>query len=335
MRSNKICAATWDKYTMNSHKQRLGSIKATIDTKSPKVYPHLINRAKKEQMLEERYTQIEHENRILLKKMSRIMRTTSMDNLNLVKPKSLNSVVRKNELRRIMAENQKILTRIQGRKPYYDRREWDKHEVNHSKFLDNLRDKPVKTLPLLNDKYANAGRSHSAGAKRLLLAPIEDEEGKENVHVIKGAKKKSAAPKPSPIRAGRAAKGKGASPKKKDRVEISKGGRSIDGQYVIVTVDEVFKPEHGLEFKSYDLDTSEHHETLVLFSTIETLVPDDLLKPEKREELSNTLMERLKFNGADLVFDSEAAAVAAADELEKNIPAADDAEQSYGESFEN
>jgi hypothetical protein len=37
--------------------------KAVLSTESPHVYPHLVNQAKKEQLLEERYTQIEYENR--------------------------------------------------------------------------------------------------------------------------------------------------------------------------------------------------------------------------------------------------------------------------------
>lgn len=106
---------------------------------------------------------------------------------------------------------------------------------------------------------------------------------------------------------GKGKKAAGRSPSKKgktgDRVEISKGGKSIDGQYVIVTVDEVFKPEHGLEFKSYDLDTSEYHEVKVSMETIKNLVDENLLKKENREELSNTLMARLKFEGSDLKFD--------------------------------
>jgi len=298
--ANKICGSTWDRQAMNSHKMRLGQIKSHIDTQAPKVYPHLINRSKKEQMLEERYTQIEYENRILLKKMSRIMRTSSIDNLNYIKPKSLNSVVRKNELRKIMDENQQILKRIQNRRPYYNRKEWDNHEINHSKYLENIRERPVKTLPLLNDKYANQ-RSHSAPPRRnqgLLLAPIDDD---AEQHVIRKAKPA----RPTPLKSkGSAQKKK--SPKKKgaDRVEISKGGKSIDGQFVIVTVDEIFKPEHCLEFKSYDLDTSEHHEVKVSFDTIKTLVDPAKLNQDKREELSNDLMARLKFDGSDLKFDS-------------------------------
>lgn len=338
VQANKICSSTWDRQAMNSHKQRLGAIKSHIDTQAPKVYPHLINRSKKEQMLEERYTQIEYENRILLKKMSRIMRTNSMDNLNYVKPKSLNSVVRKNELRKIMDENQKILSRIQSRRPYYNRKEWDNHEVNHSKYLTNLRDRPVKTLPLLNDKYA---RSHSAPPKRqALLAPIDDENGQHTIQNKKRGNKAATGRKGAG-----GAKGKKGSPKKKggDRVEISKGGRSIDGQYVIVTVDEVLKPQHGLEFKSYDLDTSEHHECLVTFDTIKLLIDDEALL-NNNEELANVLMSRLKFEGENLVFDDSPGPVpadASAEEQTAQTTAEPDAkaeaapekkmDESYGE----
>lgn len=65
----------------------------------------------------------------------------------------------------------------------------------------------------------------------------------------------------------------------------------------------MFKPEHGLEFKSYDLDTSEHHQVMIPMEKIKTLVDESLLKKENREELSNTLMGRLKFEGSNLKFD--------------------------------
>lgn len=55
----------------------------------------------------ERYHQIDYENRILLKKMSDIMRTHSLDNINpnAGRVKSLNADLRKRELRKIMDEN--------------------------------------------------------------------------------------------------------------------------------------------------------------------------------------------------------------------------------------
>merc|ERR1740123_622605 len=62
---------------------------------------------KKEQMLEERYTEIDRENRILLKKMSDIAKQTPPNSARVPGgPHSLNRDARKRELLRITSDNQ-------------------------------------------------------------------------------------------------------------------------------------------------------------------------------------------------------------------------------------
>lgn len=63
--------------------------------------------------------------------------------MNPVRPRSLNAVSRKKELKRIMGENQAILKRIQERKPFYNRKNWDEHQQQHSKHLNNIKERPV------------------------------------------------------------------------------------------------------------------------------------------------------------------------------------------------
>merc|ERR1719195_2438130 len=74
---------------------------------------------KKEQMLEERYTEIDRENRILLKKMSNIAKQTPPNSARVPGPHSLNRDARKRELLRITSDNQAILKRIQQAQPVY------------------------------------------------------------------------------------------------------------------------------------------------------------------------------------------------------------------------
>lgn len=76
-----------------------------------------IRNAKKDAMLERRYTEIERENRILLEKMSNIMQThkPSLYNPNRVEKASLNREYRKKELMKITVENQAILRRLQDK----------------------------------------------------------------------------------------------------------------------------------------------------------------------------------------------------------------------------
>lgn len=51
-------------------------MKCSIDNKSPRQATHLRTKAKKNALMEERIDQIEAENRLLLEKMSHIMRVS-------------------------------------------------------------------------------------------------------------------------------------------------------------------------------------------------------------------------------------------------------------------
>lgn len=124
------------------HLKKLASIKSSIKVDGPKEYAHLKTKPKKNQMLEERYTEIERENRILLEKMTNILQNPkgiSHANAHLntlgnptmqsqgleagqsaMNPtasqigfkKSLNREARKRELMKITRENQVILKRL-------------------------------------------------------------------------------------------------------------------------------------------------------------------------------------------------------------------------------
>jgi len=48
-------------------------MKPTVEIREPSQFRHLKKKYKKTQMLEDRYTEIERENRILLEKMTNIM----------------------------------------------------------------------------------------------------------------------------------------------------------------------------------------------------------------------------------------------------------------------
>ena len=112
---NKACHARFVKAQQERHKKKLREMKASIDTKEPHTRQGGKRRnPKKEQMMEERYAQIERDNRLLLEKMSYIMRHQSMDIREDTGEysQSLNRERRKRELQRITRENQKILARI-------------------------------------------------------------------------------------------------------------------------------------------------------------------------------------------------------------------------------
>merc|ERR1711988_380836 len=97
---------------------------------------------------------------------------------------------------------------------------------------------------------------------------------------------------------------------------VSQGGHHIDGQYVLVTVDEIKSP-HALYFRTYDLETSEQCGIKVSFEEMKNLIADTgLLHSSRREELANHLLPRLRFRDEKLVLDTSG-------EVTKATPAKD------------
>lgn len=126
------------------HRAKLTTIKSSIDNSEPHRPTHLRKNLKKEQMKEERYAEIERENRILLEKMSFIMQNESLDNKNQAVgySHSLNKEQRKRELQKITSENQAILRRIQMREPTYDRIQWEEDARKNQQYAQNIREFP-------------------------------------------------------------------------------------------------------------------------------------------------------------------------------------------------
>jgi len=133
---------------------------------------HLRNNLKREQLLEERYHEIDRENRILLQKMSDIMRNPASGSTRTASgPPSLNRDSRKVELMRITSENQGILKRIQRAQPVYNHVAWDDSYRRNTQYLKNSSEYPVvlkrkassprRLLPL---SAANGELSQGSGA---------------------------------------------------------------------------------------------------------------------------------------------------------------------------
>lgn len=91
--------------------------------------------------MEERFAQIETENRLLLEKMSHIMRFKGgidCTNDSVKYSHSLGNDRRKRELQRITKENQKILKRIQNAKPTYNHARWEEEAKRSDDILQNI-----------------------------------------------------------------------------------------------------------------------------------------------------------------------------------------------------
>ncbi|CAE7187118.1 Cfap97d1 [Symbiodinium pilosum] len=125
-------------------RSRIRNVKPQIDTRPPEsmALDHVRNNLKREQLLEERYHAIDRDNRILLQKMSDIMKTPSAKSgLGGVQssPTSLTRDARKAELSRITQENLAILKRIQQAQPVYSHVEWDDSYRRSQTYLKRYR----------------------------------------------------------------------------------------------------------------------------------------------------------------------------------------------------
>mmetsp|Transcript_41763 Transcript_41763/g.75823 ORF Transcript_41763/g.75823 Transcript_41763/m.75823 type:complete len:286 (+) Transcript_41763:119-976(+) len=161
---NKICHQRNQERLNNLHQRRLQEIRPEVDTRPPSVcrIGHVRTNLKREQLLEERYYQIDRDNRILLQKMSDIMRSPGYSSMRARSgPVSMNKDARKVELMRITQENQNILKRIQRAQPMYNHVEWEDSYRASTGYMKNLCEYP----PALTK-----GRTSRAGS----LKPIQD-----------------------------------------------------------------------------------------------------------------------------------------------------------------
>ncbi|CAI2369270.1 unnamed protein product [Moneuplotes crassus] len=190
------------------HLNEIRCAKSLLDNSVPGSMRLRKGNPKKERMLEERYTEIERANRILLEKMANIIGTKNPVHHNLrqqptklsssffmpglnVKP-SLNSDKRKRELNRINFENNKLLRRLQSKKPTYDIVRWAKDRRKNEKIIQNISAYPhiigkrnqsvpkkrlIKIKHSANTTHEPHGKMVFPGAKR--MKSIGDDSGED------------------------------------------------------------------------------------------------------------------------------------------------------------
>ena len=147
---NKICAKKDQDRRNSIMKTRLKEVRSSLDMAEPTVMKldHLRTNMKRDQLLEDRYIEIDRSNRILLQKMSEIMRNAAPTSAlsqpsKKPPPVSLNKQLRKVELERINQENQMLLKRIQRAQPMYDHVKWEQNHRAHQGWLKNCCEYPV------------------------------------------------------------------------------------------------------------------------------------------------------------------------------------------------
>lgn len=139
--SNKKLSKMWNEKNFNLHVDKLRNIKSRVDIRTPSQFSHLKFKAKNYMIQEQRITEIERENKILLDKMTHIATTQSAKKLPKLS-KSLNKEARKRKLVQIAIENQAMMRRIGQKKSNYNHGSWDVQRKKVEKMLVNICEYP-------------------------------------------------------------------------------------------------------------------------------------------------------------------------------------------------
>ncbi|XP_033735333.1 annexin A6-like isoform X6 [Pecten maximus] len=135
---NKLLKKYEEDKAYRIHKKKVAESRTALDTKSPKKYAHVLVRLKRIQQEEERQAEVDHENKILLQKMTQIMKSRpEIDNWNEYEPKSLNYTSREKVLREIQMQNIGIARRLDRAKPVYKNDELE-NEYQQKRYLQAL-----------------------------------------------------------------------------------------------------------------------------------------------------------------------------------------------------
>ncbi|XP_072169038.1 uncharacterized protein [Diadema setosum] len=137
--ANNVLQKKWNQRNYEMHVAKKNGMKTKIDATSPKTYPHLQVNMKKLQTEEEKQALIDHDNRILLAKLTNIIRSGGgLDNWNFeydAAPKSLNTPFKNREQERIEKENAALLKRLNKVKPMYNFDKMEDDYLMHNYYL--------------------------------------------------------------------------------------------------------------------------------------------------------------------------------------------------------
>lgn len=143
---NRHIVSRWEAKNQYHHEQRIKDTKSVIDITPPPSFSHLSDRKKIKQKWSDEQARIEYCNMILLQKMRAIMSEQQnkqfVESTNSVLEQgnrgTLNRVERMREMKRILHENEQLLSRIQSRGPTYNVLEWEKDHIQKEKHLSTM-----------------------------------------------------------------------------------------------------------------------------------------------------------------------------------------------------
>lgn len=147
--ASQSCARRIWERDHDAHRDRIKKCKPASDMTMPHTMSmdHIRNNLKKEQLLEGRYMEIDRENRILLRKMSDMMKKPNPYSGGGASnnPTSLNKDGRKQALLQITKDNHRLLKSIQEVQPVYNHKKWEEHHAHSGVLLRNCCQYPVIT----------------------------------------------------------------------------------------------------------------------------------------------------------------------------------------------
>jgi len=192
----KSCAKKEWERGHEAHRDRIKKVRPATDMTMPHTatMDHIRNNLKKEQLLEGRYMEIDRENRILLRKMSDMMKkpnpyTSEAAHNN---PVSLNKDGRKTALLAITKENQRLLKSIQEVQPVYSTKRMEANYQTSGVLLRNCCTYPVITrLPRVRSSPSILMRMETAGGDGTAppLATDTNAAGDDVKYVLKEGKR--------------------------------------------------------------------------------------------------------------------------------------------------
>ena len=185
--SNKILKRRWDEHLQALHQEKLRTMKSSVDAGKPSTLGIIKGRAKREQIMEDRYQVIERENKMLLDKMTNIMQGSAQRSSPTSK-KSLNKELRKRDLIKITLENQALLKRLTDKQPSYRTEKWEGERVETEKLLENICEFPYRlgsTRPrAAREMQTTLRKTQSSTFKGQHLSPIKRSVFKRGVNIM-------------------------------------------------------------------------------------------------------------------------------------------------------
>mmetsp|Transcript_2339 Transcript_2339/g.4025 ORF Transcript_2339/g.4025 Transcript_2339/m.4025 type:complete len:297 (+) Transcript_2339:48-938(+) len=187
--SSKSCAEKEWRKAHESHRARIKQVKPATDMSAPSTMKmdHFRSNLKKERLLEDRYMEIDRQNRVLLKRMSEAMRKPNpyVVEKKEAAPPSLNRSGRKMEMVRITKDNARLLRSIQKVQPVYSHKKWEEHYQKSGRHLKNCCAYPVITrmsrgssapsvmMQIASDPAAASGAIPGSGAPSSVQSPVK------------------------------------------------------------------------------------------------------------------------------------------------------------------